>query len=275
LTPAQVEGYRRHGVVFPIPVIAAADAARYRQACDDLEVGLGGNPRTVEVRQMHLHLRWAYDLVVAPRVLDAVEQVLGPNILVWATELFAKRPGDPLFIAWHRDRTYMGFDTRKTVTAWVSLGPSIPENGCLQVVLETDRRESTVGAEATGTADPGVPRERVTDVVLRPGEMSLHDNDVYHGSGPNLSTVKRVGFAIRYVTPDACAVTGRPRVLVARGRATSDNFEICAPPGEGADAAAGVALDGVRESARLHFDTMLKTLKKLRPRRKENRDGDR
>jgi hypothetical protein len=103
--------------------------------------------------------------------------------------------------------------------------------------------------------------------------MSLHDNDVYHGSGPNRSTEKRVGFAIRYVTPDACAVTGRPRVLVARGDATSDNFEICQPP---ADAPAQEALEGVRESAREHLDAMLATLKKLRPRtRKEDRDGDR
>jgi hypothetical protein len=280
LTAAQLDGFRRHGVVFPIPVLSAQEAARFRGACDDLEIQLGGNPRTVEVRQMHLHLPWAYELAVAPRVLDAAEQVLGPDLLVWATELFAKRPGDPLFIAWHRDRTYMGFDTRKTVTAWIALAPSIPENGCLQVVLEPDRRGSTLGAQAAGGADPGVPPDRVTDVVLQAGEMSLHDNDVYHGSRPNQSTEKRVGFAIRFVTPDAAPLSGRPPVLLARGRAASDNFDIREPP---SGASAEAALDGVRESARLHFDAMLLNLKRLRPRRpttgldreRKTSDGDR
>jgi hypothetical protein len=251
--------YRRYGVAFPIPVLDANVAAQYRAQCDELERLLGGAPRTVDVRQMHLHFRWAYELCVSPRVLDAVESVLGPNLLVWATELFAKRARDPnLFIAWHRDRTYMGFDPRTTVTAWIALAPSHTENGCLQVVLDERRRERPRGVKDAKGPEPS---DRVIPVVLAPGEMSLHDADVHHGSGPNLSGEKRVGFAVRFITPEARALSGRPRVLLARGTNASDHFEIAEPPDESAPEA---AIHGLRESARCHLDAMLANLKELR-----------
>lgn len=266
LSDAQLTGYRRHGVAFPIRVLAAPEAARYRDACDALEQMLGGAPRTIEVRQMHLHFTWAYELCVNPRVLDAVERVLGPNLLVWATELFAKRARDPnLFIAWHRDNPYMGFDPALTVTAWISLARSFRDNGCLRVLIEDDRRasaraESPVPPPAFDATDP-----RVTEVVLEPGEMSLHDSYVFHGSGPNLSGEKRVGFAIRYITPEARALSGRPRVLLARGENRGDNFELAPPPREKDPDA---ALRAMRESALTHLDAMLFNLKQGAPDRR-------
>lgn len=259
LTDLQLADYRRHGVTFPVRVLAPEAADRYRNACDELEQLLGGAPRTVEVRQMHLHFRWAYELCTNEKVLDAVERVLGPNLLVWATELFAKRARDPnLFIAWHRDSTYMGFDPTLSATAWISLARSFHENGCMQVVLEEDRLHSPLGH---GDKSGPPLHANVVDVELEPGEMSLHDNLVYHGSGPNLSGEKRVGFAIRYITPEARALTGRPRVLVARGRSTTDHFEVAPPP---SDVDPGAALTDMRASALKHLDAMLSNLKALR-----------
>jgi non-haem Fe2+, alpha-ketoglutarate-dependent halogenase len=265
LSERHLEQYRRYGVTFPIRVMPAERAAHYRSRCDELEILLGGSPRTIEVRQMHLHFRWAYELCVQPAVLDAVEAVLGPNLMVWATELFAKRARDPnLFIAWHRDSPYMGFDPRLTATAWISLGRSFRENGCLQVVLEEDRLNSTLGKDAAARREstgPGVPEDSVTNVELEPGQMSMHDVNVYHGSGPNLSGEKRVGFAVRYITPEARALSGKPRVVLARGHDAGGNFEIVAPP---EDTDASTALAGLRESAMRHLDAMLYNLKQLR-----------
>src|ERR671934_2538982 len=119
LTEAQQRGYHREGLAFPLPVLSPPETRRFRLACDGLEARLGGKPLTVEVRQMHLHFRWAYELATHPRVLDAVEDLLGPDLLVWATELFAKHPRDAaVSIGWHRDRPYMGF-AGETVTAWI------------------------------------------------------------------------------------------------------------------------------------------------------------
>src|SRR5262245_19549995 len=134
LTEDQAGRYARDGLVFPVRILAAEEAHRYRLACDELEAHLGGKPRTVEVRQMHLHFPWAHELATHPRVLDAVEDLLGPDLLIWATELFAKHPRDAaVSIGWHRDRPYMGF-AGETVPAWVALSDSTPANGCLRAV---------------------------------------------------------------------------------------------------------------------------------------------
>src|SRR5687768_3989161 len=101
LSSEQRSRYEWDGIVFPIEVLAPDEAQWYRSACDRLEADMGGKPRTVEVRQMHLHFPWAWKLATLPRVLDAVEDLLGPNLLVWATELFAKHPRDPaVSIGW-------------------------------------------------------------------------------------------------------------------------------------------------------------------------------
>src|SRR5262245_27071796 len=117
LTEAQKSRYRQDGAVFPLPVLTSEEVQRYRSACDELEASLGGKPRTIDLRQMHLHFRWACELATHPRILDAVEDVLGPNLLIWATELFCKHPHDAnVAVGWHRDRTYTGFAADLAVT---------------------------------------------------------------------------------------------------------------------------------------------------------------
>src|SRR5262249_1010328 len=95
LDASAVRRYRTDGYVSGIPVLTSPEVAAYRAACDQLEVALGGKPRTVQVRQMHLHFRRAYELASHPHILDAVESILGPDLLVWGTELFAKHARDP------------------------------------------------------------------------------------------------------------------------------------------------------------------------------------
>jgi hypothetical protein len=92
LTSADCRRFQEQGIVFPLRVLSTAEADYYRQECDALETRLGGRPRTIDVRQMHLHFRWAHALATLPSVLDSVEDLLGPNLLVTATELFAKHP---------------------------------------------------------------------------------------------------------------------------------------------------------------------------------------
>src|SRR5262245_17153480 len=250
LTDDQRRRYHEDGLVFPVRVLTAKEAEAYRRACDDLEARLGGRPRTIDVRQMHLHFPWAYALATHPRILDAVEDLLGPNLLIWATELFAKHPHDSTVkIGWHQDKTYMGFDPRTTTTAWVALSESTPANGCMQAIPGPQRRE------------PGYVRQHppdndgVADVVLQAGEMSLHDDHVLHGSRSNYSDQKRVGFVIRYLTSEARPAIGRAPVVVARGRAQGNSFCVVGPPVE-----SDTAVAAMKESAGRHLDVMLRTL---------------
>jgi|SRR5262245_2336984 len=248
LSEADQHTFERDGFAFPISVLSPPEAERFRAACDELEAQLGGKPRTIEVRQMHLHFRWAYELATHPRILDAAEDVLGPDLLVWATELFAKHPCDEsVSIGWHRDRPYMGF-AGPVMTAWVALSDSSAANGCMKAVPRS--------VDSPGTDDPA---PLALDVALRAGEMSLHDPEILHGSGPNRSTEKRVGFVIRFVTPDSRPINGTPPALLVRGQDRGARFSLLQPPGE-VDSAETLA--AMRASAARHLDAVLGNLRR-------------
>lgn len=266
LTSAHRLSLRDQGIVFPLRVLSAAKAEQYRRECDALEAQLGGRPRTIEVRQMHLHFRWAYELATTSTALDAVEDLLGPDLLVSATELFAKHPQEAaISIGWHRDGPYMGLDPDRTVTAWIALTDSNRENGCMRFVREANRRAApdwqTCRGELSSHSEnrlPAVSDDQISDVPLRAGEMSLHDVYVLHGSGANQGTSKRVGFAIRYTTPECRPAHGRPPAILARGEDRHGHFELLAAPGGEDD---GRALDRMRQSARRHLEATLQNLK--------------
>ena len=263
LTPEQQRHYRTAGHTFPIRVLSAAEADLYRGECDRLETLLGGRPRTVEVRQMHLHLPWAYRLAAHPRVLDAVQDLLGPNLLIWATELFAKHPHDSVVsIAWHRDGAYMGLDAERTVTAWIALTESGPTNGGMRVAQEPNRLEYLQSAgdrkAPSGKQLVSPAEDKIVEVALQAGEMSLHDVHVLHGSGVNQSGDKRVGFAVRFTTPETKPAIDRPPALLVRGEDRWGHFELFDPPSEDDPER---ALGGLRASARQHLEATLQNLK--------------
>jgi hypothetical protein len=255
----QLRRYHADGFAAPVPVLTPAEAATYRAACDNLEAALGGKPRTIQVRQMHLHLRWAFELACHPRVLDAVESILGPDLFVWATELFAKHPHDPAVgIGWHRDAPYLGLSAGRQTTAWVALADSTPENGCMRVLPRTAERPDPAreGDKPTPAEEP-----HLADVVLRAGELSLHAGDVIHGSNPNVSESKRIGFVVRYLAPDARPCTGRPPLVRVRGSAAAEHWAIVDPPNETDPSA---ALARMRTAAAAHFDLVLGNLKQAK-----------
>jgi non-heme Fe2+,alpha-ketoglutarate-dependent halogenase len=255
LAAEQRSRFHEDGIVFPIRAFSADEADKYRRECDRLEALLGGRPRTVEVRQMHLHFPWAYQLATQPRLLDAVEDLLGPDLLIWATELFAKHPDDRVVsIGWHRDGAYMGLDPDHTLTAWIALSLSREANGCMRVVRETDRRSSGTIRRATI-----IPEDRITDVELQAGEMSLHDVYVLHGSGPNLSRDKRVGFAIRFTTAQTRPATStKVAAMLVRGEDRHGFFDLQPRPDDGDPLKAAA---GMRRSARAHLEATLQNLK--------------
>lgn len=218
------QAFEEDGIVFPLPVLSAAEVARCRAAFEDLEARLGG--KTQNLPWVHYHFEWARSLVTHPAVLDAVEELLGPDLLVLSTLVLCKHPGDPAFVGWHQDGTYWDLHSAPTGSAWIALADSTPENGCMRVVPGS-HRETMLPHELT--YDPNsllgrgeqvavpVDESRAVDVALEAGQMSFHQNSILHSSGPNRSRGKRIGFIIRFVTP-ATEPTQAPPLLV-RGRA--------------------------------------------------------
>ena len=241
LTATEIARYRQDGILFPIPVLAPDEVARFRGAFDEVATRLGGRPVAQALGQTQQYFRWSYDLATHPAVLDAVEGVLGPDILVWTVSIFPKYPRDPGYISWHQDGTYWGLDSTDVVTAWIALTDSVVGNGCMRVVPGSHRR-SILPHRDTYAADNRLSRgqeievevdERdAVDVVLRAGEMSLHHVNIIHGSNANPSDGSRIGFAPRYTTPRTRQIDGEPPTAVlARGRDPYGHFQLMpAPP---------------------------------------------
>jgi non-haem Fe2+, alpha-ketoglutarate-dependent halogenase len=235
LSAAAIERYARDGYVFPISVLSPGDARQYREQLERAERDLGGPLRGVYRIKPHLLFTWLADLVRHPSVLDAVEDVLGPDILCWNTSFFTKEARSPGFVSWHQDATYWGLSEPDVVTAWVAFTESTPANGNMRVIpgshrapvphVDTFHPDNLLsrGQEITVEVD----ESRAADIVLQAGEMSLHHVLMVHGSGANPSGDRRIGFAIRYI-PTRIRQTGGPRdsATLVRGTDAFGHFEL-------------------------------------------------
>jgi len=143
LTAAGIQQYKDAGYYFPIPVLSTAEAARCRERLEGVERDLGGPLRGIYRIKPHLLLTWLADLVRHPAILDAVEDVLGPDILCWNSSFFTKEASSAGYVSWHQDATYWGLSEPDVVTAWVAFTESTPRNGNMQIVPGSHRHQAT------------------------------------------------------------------------------------------------------------------------------------
>jgi chlorinating enzyme len=197
--------------------MSRADAARLRQALEAHEAEAGGPLAGPLRHKSHLLFTWLADLVRHPAILDAVEDVIGPNILCWGSSFFIKEPRNPGFVSWHQDSTYWGLDPADVITAWVAFSDSTPENGAMRVIpgthlmdqiphRDTFRPENLLSRGQEIEVD--VDERQAVMLELEAGEMSLHHVRLIHGSDPNPSDQRRIGFAIRYIPTTVRQVAG-------------------------------------------------------------------
>jgi ectoine hydroxylase-related dioxygenase (phytanoyl-CoA dioxygenase family) len=228
--------FARDGYYAPLPVLSAADAADLRRELEAVEAQQGG-PLKPEYRQKaHLLFTWLADLVRHPGILDAVEQVMGPDILVWSSSFFIKERRDPAFVSWHQDSTYWGLSEPKVATAWVAFTPSNHANGCVRVIPGTHTGDQVAHKEtldANNILTRGqeiaveVDERQAVELVLQPGEMSLHHIRLFHNSEPNRSDDRRIGFAIRYIPTRIRQTMGSlDSATLVRGTDRYGNFEL-------------------------------------------------
>jgi len=235
LTDDAVQQYRETGFLAPIRVLSTADAATIRAKLEAFEADAG--PLAGKLRQKsHLLFTWLNDLIRHERILDAVEDVIGPDILCWGSSFFIKEPRNPSFVSWHQDSTYWGLDPADIVTAWVALSDSTTENGAMRVVPrshtmaqiphhDTFRPENLLSRGQEVMVD--VDDAEAETLVLKAGEMSLHHVRLIHGSEPNPSDSRRIGFAIRYLPTYVRQIAGsHDWATLVRGVDRHGNFEL-------------------------------------------------
>ena len=242
----ETEAFRRDGILFPLRAVEPDAIAECLSTFESIEARYAGRfPPALNVKS-HLLVPQLWDLVHARRIVDPVEDLLGPDILCWATNLFTKEAHDPAFVSFHQDSTYWGLDPADVMTAWIALSDCPVNSGPMKFVAGTHKSQQphrdtfheknllTRGQEI----EVAVDESKAATVVLKAGEMSLHHVMVVHGSGPNESDDRRIGLAIRYIPAYVRQVKMRDTATLVRGQDRFGNFDLEPAPKAPADAEA-------------------------------------
>ena len=246
LDPALQARYRDQGYLSPIPVMQAAEAATLRARLETLEAtwldnGLPLPLNTYKRVNAHCVMTLAHQIATDPRILDVVEGILGPDILIYGVEFFIKEPRTRAMVTMHQDLTYWGFGAIDgMVTAWLALSPATPASGCMEFVAGSHKNPILPHADTFAEDNllsrgqeiaVEVPLADRTPIILQPGEMSLHHGLMIHGSGPNTTDDRRIGAVVRYCAPQiAQQVAEKDYAILARGADRVNNFIHFAPP---------------------------------------------
>ena len=231
LSSEQINQYNNDGYIAPIDVLSKDEATEVKKEIeyiekkwpDELE-GLGRN-------YAHLVSPVLDKVSHNSKILDAVESIIGKDILVCGTTLFIKNPDQKGFVSFHQDAKYIGLEPHNWVTGWVAITDSNEENGCMRMLKGSHKEDLKFHNQkfdennllTRGQTVENVPIEETTPVILKAGQLSLHHPQIVHGSGLNKSNDRRIGFAIQsYIGTNVDEVLGKIYVQQARG---SDTFK--------------------------------------------------
>ena len=237
------KAYRRDGFFFPLRAIPPERAASYRRHFEAIEDRLKALDvaRSGQYTQMHLLLGFVDELTRNKNILDAVEALIGPNILVWGSTFFIKPPRSQSYVSWHQDLRYWGLeDDDAMVSAWLALGPVSKANGCMRFVKQShkrgllehlDRFDEDNFLYRGQQAKAEIAERDIVDVELAAGEFSLHHGLTLHSSPANPSDTGRWGLTINYLAPhNRQLVAGTDFATLVRGVDTHSHFESAPAP---------------------------------------------
>ena len=267
LTKAQVDSFHYDGFLFPIPALTPDEVATCLAGLHRLELDLGSPVAEAEVKwrsHAYAHSPWFNDLIRHPRILDAIEDVIGPNILVWTSTFFIKEPHSPTYAAWHQDGAYFGLEPREQVCAWVALTDASREAGCMEQLSSRgaarEYHHAALGLansinRAGQTIVDDFDRSNPTAMALPTGSFSLHHEFAVHRSAPNNASHRRVGIGLNYV-PTHARVDGPVRccAMLVRGEDTYGHFDLIDPPEAERDAAALAVHQQVSDRYRANYN---------------------
>ena len=225
LTEQQVAQFRREGWLAPLRAMSADEADQCRAKVEAYEAKVGSDAnRTLKIKG-HLAAPWIVELGRNPRILDALEDLIGPDILLFGASIFAKPGNDRAYVSWHQDSAYFGLEPHEEVTAWVAFTPSNATNGALRVLPRSHtgpdlRHVETYAPDnmlARGQSLDVADESAAVTIELKPGEFSLHHERMAHGSKTNRTAERRIGFAFFYIPTHVRSTIGRRTATLVRG----------------------------------------------------------
>ena len=245
LTPERISSYRANGFLYPFDALTADEVSQYRNALRATEAHLDGSLMTVDRKyrgNLHLLCRWVDELIRHPNILDVIEDLIGPDILLYTSRFFIKEPRTESIAAWHQDSAYFGLRPFDHVTAWVALS-NVPEAaGPMEFAVGSHIRgqllqKSNVIKNSVNTAGQIICEwfdQSHTELgVLKPGQFSLHHTCTVHQSGPNNTDERRVGIALSFIPPRVRHIGSmRMPACLVRGKDDYGHFDLQLPPRE-------------------------------------------
>jgi len=241
LTAAQVQQYDDEGWIAPIDLLSPTETAAIRAALEAAEREHPHHLHAEHRNNAHLILPFLADLGLHETIIECVRPLVGDDIALAASVLFIKEPASGSFVSWHQDAKYMALAPANFVTAWVALTPSTPDNGCVAVIPGTHHggarhHDDTFGEDnilTRGQNVPDIDPDDAVDLVLQPGQMSLHHPWLVHGSRPNRSDERRIGVAFQsYLGADVRPEHGEYHVMHVAGGPVRPEFVLCERPTE-------------------------------------------
>ena len=229
LTKAQIDQYNDQGYLFPFDIFSAEEITEIRAYFFDdlLPKAMAAGWNSYEITNWHKHCRSVYDLVTNSRILDYVQDLLGETLILRHSHFFAKLPGDGKRVSWHQDASYWPLTPSKVVSAWLAIDDTDVENGAMQVIPGS-HKNAQVAFEKSSKTENNVLNQTVhhpekygddpVSLKLKAGQMSLHSDWILHGSEPNMSTRRRCGLAMRFLSSDVRAYNDwNQHSIVCRG----------------------------------------------------------
>lgn len=229
------EHYERDGYLTQMPIISAEEAAAHRAELENIETKHGSMHYQFKI---HTVMRSPYELATHPAMLDIVEQLLGPDILLYSVSYIIKEPHSASHVSWHQDLTYWGLSGESQVSAWLALSPATEQSGCMHMIPGSHKhgqRQHTLTDDDSNVLLNG---QTITDVdssqakvlALQPGQASFHHGWTLHTSMPNRSDDRRIGLNIQYITPDLYQLKhSRDSALLVRGTDQYQHFQTDKP----------------------------------------------
>jgi len=226
LSSNQLQEYHDNGYVAPIEVLTKDQAFEIRKEIENIETKWPDELKGAGRNYVHMISPILDEVCHNSKMLDAVESIIGKNILICGTTLFIKNPNEKGFVSYHQDAKYIGLEPHNWVTAWVAITDSNENNGCMRMwsgshkdnLKEHDQKFNEGNLLTRGQTVKNVPIEKTTPLILKAGQMSLHHPAVVHGSEQNNSNDRRIGFVIQsYIGTNVKQILGKNSVQLARG----------------------------------------------------------
>ena len=238
-TEEQIKQYEADGWVSPVDLLTSEQADECRSQLEAWELLRGGSLPSHERSGAHILFPWIDQLMRADKILDAVEDLIGPNILCWNSVFWIKEARSPSYVGWHQDLQYWGLSNSDVVSIWIALSNAGEDAGCMNVIPGS-HKETIEHAETYAKnnllsrgqeLEIDISQRKTVPMALKAGQVSFHNVRTAHGSGPNKTNDRRIGLSFHYMPPHTEQTLSEwDSASLVRGTDQYRHFEHCPQP---------------------------------------------